>query len=201
MKESRTHLGGTISDMTDEAEIGKRIKALRLKQKRTLQDLADKTGFTKGYLSKVENTEKAPPVSTLLALARGLGVNVATLFGETVEVAGKISVVRKPDRLQIARDQSVFGYSYEALAHPKLNKRMEPYVLTLPHGGQESPTTFQHSGEEMLYVLQGSIRFHYGSDVYDLSKGDTIYFDAEVPHCGVTIGNEVAECISVIMPE
>jgi transcriptional regulator with XRE-family HTH domain len=56
--------------MVDEREVGKRIKARRLSKGITLQELAKKTGFTRGYLSKVENSTKAPPVSTLITLAK-----------------------------------------------------------------------------------------------------------------------------------
>lgn len=68
--------------MINEGEVGKRIKACRLKKKITLARLAEKAGLTKGYLSKIENTRKAPPVSTLIILARVLGINVSDILGE-----------------------------------------------------------------------------------------------------------------------
>ena len=55
--------------MIPESQIGKNIKALRLSQKQTLESLAAKAGITKGYLSKVENSDKAPPISTLIVIA------------------------------------------------------------------------------------------------------------------------------------
>ena len=58
--------------MIQESELGKRIKEYRIAKKVTLQELAKKTGFTKGYLSKIENTKKAPPVSTLIVLSKAL---------------------------------------------------------------------------------------------------------------------------------
>ncbi len=68
--------------MFPEHEIGKNIRMIRKLKELTLEDLAKKTGFTKGYLSKVENSEKAPPVSTLLNIARVMGVSMSKLFGE-----------------------------------------------------------------------------------------------------------------------
>jgi transcriptional regulator with XRE-family HTH domain len=65
-----------------EAEIGKRIKAFRTEKRITLDQLAKKTGFTKGYLSKVEKSTKSPPVSTLGILARALGITISALLGE-----------------------------------------------------------------------------------------------------------------------
>ena len=68
--------------MLHEHEIGKNIRMIRKLKESTLKDLAGKTDFTKGYLSKVENSEKAPPVSTLLRIAKAMGVSMSTLFGE-----------------------------------------------------------------------------------------------------------------------
>jgi len=58
--------------MIEEAEIGKNIRKYRRIKKVTLRELAEKAGFTKGYLSKIENTPKAPPVSTLIILSKAL---------------------------------------------------------------------------------------------------------------------------------
>ena len=60
----------------------------------TLRQLAKKPGFTQGYLSKVENSDKAPPVSTLIRLAQVLEVGVSDLFGET-ETRNPIGLVRR----------------------------------------------------------------------------------------------------------
>src|SRR5208337_1479957 len=99
-----------------EADIGKRIKSLRNKKRITLESLAIETGFTKGYLSKVEKSEKAPPVSTLGIIARALGVTISSLLGEE-SPASPISLVKKSERPLITRDGTGLGYSYEAVAH------------------------------------------------------------------------------------
>ena len=56
--------------MINESEISKRIRECRLRKNLTLQMLADRTGYSKGYLSKVEKSDKAPPVATLSTIAR-----------------------------------------------------------------------------------------------------------------------------------
>ena len=66
--------------MIDEAEIGKRIRKFRLKKNLTLQMLAGRTGYSKGYLSKVEKSDKAPPVATLSTIARQYGTDNETLI-------------------------------------------------------------------------------------------------------------------------
>jgi len=117
----------------------------------TLEDLAERTGFTKGYLSKVENSEKAPPVSTLLNIAKAMAVSISELLGESRE-STTLSLVKKGEREQMARNGTSFGYSYETLAHKYPDKKMEPYILTIPPRIEQHPL-FQHQGEELIFVL------------------------------------------------
>jgi transcriptional regulator with XRE-family HTH domain len=179
-----------------EAEIGKRIKALRGEKGITLELLAKQTGFTKGYLSKVEKSKKAPPVSTLGNIARAFNVTISSLLGEE-KPRTSLCLVRKGERLLIARDGIAFGYSYEAMAYSYPNKIMEPFILTLPLG-RKRKTFFQHEGEEILFVIQGSMKFIHGSEEYIANEGDCVYFDSSIPHFGESIGRKEAKCFMVI---
>ena len=182
--------------MIIEAEIGKRIKEFRRNKNLTLQELADKTGFSKGYLSKLETSDKAPPVGTLSVIARELGVTVSSLLGEDAQ-QDSICVVRKNERTLMASTGEDFGYAYEALANPYLNKHMEPFVLSYP-SDEAVNYSFQHDGEEMLFVLQGKIRFKYGNREFVLEEGDCVYFDSGTPHTGEPVGDEKLKCLIVI---
>lgn len=179
-----------------EAEIGKRIKAFRTEKRITLEGLALKTGFTKGYLSKVETSKKSPPVSTLGIIARALGATISALLGEEASRTS-LCLVRKGERPLIARDGTAFGYSYEAMAYRYPNKIMEPFLLTLPVKPKKR-TFYQHEGEEILFVIQGTMKFLHGSEEYIVHEGDCIYFDANLPHWGESIGPEEVRCLMVI---
>jgi len=182
--------------MLPESKIGKNIRGIRKDKKYTLDDLARKTGYSKGYLSKVENSDKAPPVSTLVNIAAKLGVTISQIFGEQVEMVSA-SVVKKQERKLMARDGTAFGYSYETLAHKFSNKHMEPYILTIPENIEEHPL-FQHEGEEMLMVIEGDLKFLVKDREYLLEEGDCIYFDAGLPHRGFCIGKTPVKCLIVI---
>jgi transcriptional regulator with XRE-family HTH domain len=185
--------------MIDEAEIGRKIKRLRLDRGLNLQGVADVTGFTKGYLSKVENSKKAPPVSTLLVLAKALGVHISVIFSEQ-ENKTTITLVKKSERTTMARNGSAFGYSYEPLAHTFPQRRMDPYILTLP-ARSRSRGVFQHKGEEILMVLEGTMRFIHGDTELLVEEGDCIYFDSGIPHLGLAEGSKRAKCFMVIFSE
>ncbi|CAB1083847.1 hypothetical protein D1AOALGA4SA_11381 [Olavius algarvensis Delta 1 endosymbiont] len=182
--------------MIVEAEIGKRIRQYRLQNNYTLQELADKTGYSKGYLSKVEKSGKAPPVATLSVIARELGVSVSVILGEET-MEDSISVVREDERTLMAKTGEEFGYAYEALANPYPNKHMEPFILSYP-SDDALRHTFQHDGEEMLFVLQGQMRFKYGQKEFVLDKGDCIYFDSSVAHTGEPIGDQPLKTLIVL---
>lgn len=182
--------------MINEAEIGKRIKSCRLQKNLTLQELADKTGYSKGYLSKVEKSDKAPPVATLSTIARELDVTVASFLGEETQ-KDNLCVVRKSDRTLMASNGADFGYAFEALANPYPNKHMEPFILSYP-SKDAFKYSFQHDGEELLFVLQGKIRFKYGDRVFVLEEGDCVYFDSGILHTGEPVGDEELKCLIVI---
>ena len=185
--------------MLDESEIGRKIKQLRQDRGLSLQGLADAAGFSKGYLSKVEHSEKSPPVSTLITIATALGVSLGTIFSEE-ETETSITLVKKSDRKKHALEGTAFGYSYEPLASKFPNRLMEPHILTLPVK-RKAQGVFQHKGQEMLFVLEGTMRFTHGDTQFLVEEGDCVYFDASVPHFGAVEGSKPVKCLMVICSE
>ena len=182
--------------MINESEISKRIRECRLRKNLTLQMLADRTGYSKGYLSKVEKSDKAPPVATLSTIARELDATVASFLGEGSQ-EDNLCVVRKNERTLMTSAGEEFGYAYEALADPYPNKHMEPFILSYP-SDDALQCTFQHDGEEMLFVLQGQMRFKYGNREFVLNQGDCLYFDSSVAHTGEPIGDKPLKTLVVL---
>jgi transcriptional regulator with XRE-family HTH domain len=180
-----------------ESEIGKRIKALRKEKGLILEQLATRTGYTKGYLSKVEKSPKAPPVSTLGTIGRALGASISALLGEYYPAASACFLVKKGERLLLERGGEAFGYAYEAVAHKYNDKLMEPFVLTLPVH-PKNLSRFQHEGQELLFVLEGTMIFRHGTEEFIVEEGDCVYFDAGIPHFGQTKGKKSAKCLMVI---
>jgi transcriptional regulator with XRE-family HTH domain len=181
----------------EEAEIGNRIRGFRTGKGLSLESLAQKTGFTKGYLSKVEKSKKAPPVSTLGILAKSLCVTISSLLGEEIPRTS-LCLVRKGERPLMTGYSGASGYAYEAIAQQYPGKFMEPFVLTLPTKRNPRRKRFQHNGQEILYVLKGKMHFSHGSEVYILNEGDCVYFDSGIPHLGESCDSEETQCFCVI---
>lgn len=182
-----------------ERKIVQNIKNARIGQNLSLTHLAQRTGLTRGYLSKIENAHKAPPFSTLLKLAKGLEVDIGSLIldNENAEPPGysDLSIVRANERRGTDRKASTNDYQYEALAYKKIGKVMEPFIV-MPSFDEKEP--FSHEGEEFMFVLEGIFEFVYGDRKCVLESGDTIYFNSLTPHCGKSLGAERARVLSVI---
>ena len=177
-------------------EFGEAVRRLRKQRAMTLDTLALRTGLSKGYLSKVERGLNSPPISTLSRIAAGLGVSIAEFF-ERQEKESGCSIVRSHERKSISRNGTLYGYYYEAIAHRRSRKTMEPFIITLtPHAADQ--TIFSHPGEEMMFVLEGEMLFFFGDERHVLKAGDCVYFDSGVPHRGQCIGDKEAKVLVVI---
>jgi len=187
----------TLRPTMNERSIAKNIKNLRLNKKISLDKLSQLTGLTKGYLSKIERSHKAPPLSTLNKIALTLDVDVTFFLKENSEEVRdtRLTVVKNRDRKKVVTKGSLYGYEYEALAYNKPGKNMEPFIIS-PALNKEA--TFQHDGEEFMYVLEGTHEFNYDEKKYILKKGDSIYFDSRVPHSGRSLGGKKAKVLTII---
>ena len=180
----------------DHLSIAKKIRRLRQYHKMTLEKMAQKTGFTKSYLSMIERGKKSPPIATMSKIAKALQVDMGAFF-EQKKPEDHISIVRKASRQTVVRDGNIFGYRYDSLAQTKRYKKMEPFVITLPNRSIERGY-FDHEGEELFYVLEGRISFLYGDKTIMLEEGDCVYFDSSIPHRGEGVGDQVARALVVI---
>jgi quercetin dioxygenase-like cupin family protein len=167
--------------------------------------LAKKTSLTEGYLSRIENSDNAPPVSTLSRIAHALDIDVSYLLlpeNKTDQVNPNIVVIKteesKNGRLsEKSLQKSLHGYRFEPLAQKKQGKNMQPYILIPDFQPGE---VLQHDGEEFFYVLEGRIEFLYGTEKYILCKGDCAYFESHIPHNGRSIGDEKAKVLIIMHP-
>jgi transcriptional regulator with XRE-family HTH domain len=187
----------TLWATMDEKSIAGNIKALRQNKKMSLDELSRLTGLTKGYLSKIERSYKAPPLSTLNKIALTMDVDVTFFLKENAEEVRdtKLTIVRKGERKKVVTKGSLYGYEYEALAYNKPGKNMEPFIISPALDGE---ATFQHDGEEFMYVLEGRHEFTYNGEKYILKSGDSIYFDSRIPHSGRSLGDKKAKILTII---
>lgn len=170
--------------MTEEIKVGELIKSIREDKGLSLQDVAKATGISSAVLSQLENHMVSPPLGTLFKLARAMEVSIARLLGETSE--SDYAIVRAEEREPTSRFASKegvnYGYSYETLVPGKVNRKMEPFIVTLEPETIKNTKLSAHEGEEFIMVLEGCMEVQLGDFTDTLDPGDTIYYDSNIPH-------------------
>ena len=134
-----------------------------------------------GMLSKIENGATSPSLASLQALSRALHVPVTALFRGFEEIRDA-SFVKAGQGLTIERRGTRAGHQYQLLGHTRRGPVMvEPYMITLTAESDVFPT-FQHEGMEFLYMLEGEVVYRHGGNLYRMTPGDSLFFDADAPH-------------------
>jgi transcriptional regulator with XRE-family HTH domain len=183
-----------------ENAIGARIGELRDRLGMTLDQLASETGFSKGYLSKIENSRKVPPIGSLSRIARALKTDITELLRTVPRQKSQgYCVVRASQRRPVVRGGTAFGYDYVGLADGQPDKKMEPFLFTFP-SQIDKHVFFEHEGEEFLFVVSGRVEWQAGGDKLILEAGDSIYFDARLPHRGRSLDGEATALVVVCSP-
>lgn len=182
-----------------EMAIGREVRSLRKDLGITGSDLANATGISLGMLSKIENGNTSPSLTTLQSLAQALGVPVTAFFRRFEEVRNA-TFVKAGEGVEMERRGTRAGHQYNLLGHIGQNASgvaVEPYLITLTADSDVFPT-FQHEGLEFLHMLEGSVRYRHGDVLYLMEPGDSLFFDADAPHGPEVLEKLPARYLSVI---
>jgi transcriptional regulator with XRE-family HTH domain len=164
-----------------ERVIAQRAREYRAQLGLTVEQLAERSGISKGMLSKIENAQTSPSLRTLVKLAAAISVPLTSLF-RGLEEEHDALVVRAGQGVEIVRKGTRVGHHYQLLGEMRgPNKVIEPVLVTLNEHSEVFPL-FQHPGIEFIYILEGVVEYGYGSDRYVLRPGDAIQFSGEVVH-------------------
>ncbi|MGO4564395.1 helix-turn-helix domain-containing protein [Rhizobium sp. 2YAF20] len=182
-----------------EIAIGHEVRAFRKKLGITGGDLASATGISLGMLSKIENGNTSPSLTTLQSLARALGVPVTAFFRRFEEVRNAV-FVKAGEGLEIERRGTRAGHQYNLLGHignSSSGVQVEPYLITLTADSDVFPT-FQHEGLELIYMLEGEVKYRHADKLYTMLPGDSLFFDADAPHGPEVLVNLPIRFLSII---
>ncbi len=181
-----------------ERMVGAQVRALRTALGMKLSNLAAAAGLSPGMLSKVENGATSPSLATLQALAQALNMPLASLFTR-FDAKSEATFVKAGQGLTIERRGSAKGHRYQLLGHglrPEIG--VEPYLITLDESSDAYPI-FQHEGIEFLYMLAGEVLYAHGDQSYAMQPGDSLFFDAGVPHGPLELRRLPAVYLSIIV--
>lgn len=182
-----------------EMAIGHEVRTFRKKLGITVADLAAATGMSVGMLSKIENGNISPSLTTLQSLSKALGVPL-TAFFRGFEEPKSASFVKAGEGVNLERRGTRAGHHYSLLGHIENNTSgvvVEPYLITLNAESDVFPT-FQHEGMEFLYMLEGEVVYRHGDRLYRMEAGDSLFFDADAPHGPEELVKLPARYLSII---
>ncbi|AHI74649.1 helix-turn-helix family protein [Burkholderia thailandensis E264] len=171
-----------------------RLKLLRKQKGWTLDVLAEAAGLTKSYLSKVERGLSVPSIAVALKLSKALQVDVEQLFSESRD-RELITVTRAAQRAPMGSAAS--ARTYESIAAGVAPKKLLPFVVHPPRDYVSSAFR-EHEGEEMLFVHKGSVEIEFPNETIKLKTGDSVYFNALIPHRMRSVGVTQAEVLVVV---
>ena len=176
------------------AAFGIRLRELRLQRGWTLQELADQSGLSKPFLSRLESSDRQASIAAVLTLSRVFGVSLASMF-ET-ELAMEPCIIVRADE---GVPQAANGLRYTPLSNTHRFFNLQPMRVTI------SPTRpgtehYKHDGEEWIYLLSGRLTLSLAGKTYDLNPGDAAHFDSRLPHRLIAHGTRKAEVLLVASP-
>ncbi len=182
--------------------VGERVKRAREKRGLSLLDISRRTGIDVTLLFEIEEGQSAPPLGTIIKLAKALEMKMGYFIsGDELR---PFTILRRGDRKVVSRYDSKrdkhYGYEYESLAPYKKDRHMEPFLVTLQPATTEEERS-AHDGQEFIFVLTGSMEVRLGEEIHVLEPGDAIYYDSTVPHLVKCHGQETTRILAVLYTE
>jgi transcriptional regulator with XRE-family HTH domain len=181
----------------DTATVGSRVRALREAMDLSLRDLADRSGVSAPMLSQVERGETSPTLAIAGRIASGLELRLSQLL--RLDEGQTVAIVRAAERRKGPRRR---GHAYELLTPPLPGLRAEVSRHTLAAGantgGEEDPPMHEPGSRETAVVETGTVVLVCDSERHELATGDSVTFDADLPHHFENPGPGEAALLAVV---
>lgn len=181
-----------------ERAAARKVATLRREAGLTLAELGAKSGFSAAYLSRVERGEVALSLAGLARLAEVFAVPAASFLDEGgVQPPYVLCRAGEGKRLWLrGRD----GIRVSLLADAKKSKLLEPLLVEVESAGRRQPVV-GHPGQEFVHVISGRCTYVLGDERLQLEAGDSLYFDARIPHAALPDSGERCRLLSVVASE
>ena len=180
-------------------ELSQTIRRLRQERRMTVEQLAQRSSFSKGFISQVENFRISPSLKALNRIAEALNVDLKTLF-ESSDQKAEYTFGTITDGFELQRDDSAeYGMRYLALAGNLSGRKLDPFVVEY-HSTAMPRDFMSHETEEFFMLMSGEVNFYVydNNTVQRLTPGGTVYLKANVPHRAETApGSDEAKALIV----
>lgn len=195
---SRPRVSPNSGDVFGAAELARQVaeslRHHRKVQQLSLDDLAQKSGVSRAALSQIEGARTNPTLAVLWKIAVGLGMPFQQLLGTQSGAGPKILRAGDSPPLRSSNGQMESRLLSPGGAPPGL----EVYELRIAPRGSYQSEAHSKGTTETLVVLTGALRVVVGDESYELATGDTIFFNADVPHVYESRSSHQTRCLDVI---
>ncbi|MBR8234337.1 XRE family transcriptional regulator [Burkholderia sp. AU42008] len=174
--------------------LGNKIRALRQRLKLTLDEAATTAGISKPFLSQVERGRATPSITSLVRIAKALGVTVQYFIDTPTEARS----VCRGDALRYFQFTNSAN-SFARLTNLVDGRKLDAILVRIPAGQSPSEVT-THAGEEFLYVMRGRVALTLEDCTFVLSTGDTAHYESTMPHAWHNTADEEAVIVWVGTP-
>jgi len=183
------------SQPSTEINVGRRLRALRNERGLSIRALAEKSGLNVNTLSMIENGKTSPSVSTLQQVATALEVPINAFF-ET-QISPQTIIYQKAGN----RQSAAFTHGTLAdLGAGFARSGLEPFVVTQDPQADSGDTPIVHTGLEFVYCLEGSLTYEVEGETFTLDSGDSLLFEAHLPHRWRNSGNTSSRSLLLLCP-
>ena len=176
-------------------EIGMRLETLREICGFSTEEMAEKLNMSEEEYKTYEEGKADFSCSFLYNAAEILGVDVLDIMSGDSPKLSTCTVVKKGDGYAVNRNRA---YDYKHLAFTFRNKKAEPFLVTV-EPNDKVPVLNSHAGQEFNYMVSGKMIFYIGDISYELSTGDSVYFDSSQPHAEKAVGDKPAKFLAVLI--
>lgn len=178
----------TGTNQIEPAKLGQLIRKSRQQRKMTLQALCEKAGVSVGYLSQVERGNATPSLGTLAQIAVALDFGL-DYFVSRPKPGDSVSYAANRPKFSLTEN----SVTYEALSGEFPGHELSSYIMHCPPGFESE--TFQHEGEEFIFILSGTIDQTLDGEVFTLNEGDSLHYNGMTKHSWKTVGETAARIL------
>ena len=173
----------TIQESLRPYAIADKLRTLRLRRSMGLSQLAEHTGFSPAMLSRLENGRLVPTLPTLTRIALVFSVGLDYFFSDPRK-RHVVAVVRRDERKVFPSDPKAVHvpWHFESLDFRVNDRKLNGYLAHFHPVSSELLVPHYHPGIELLYVIEGALEINIGVETFELSAGDSIYFDSMQKH-------------------
>jgi len=187
--------------MTYVKNVGEKVRKIREFKNLSQEELAERSKLSKDLIIKIEENKDMPFLAPLIRIARTLGVRLGTFLDDASELGPVITRTgNRKQGVSFSHEKSAdpSDLVFFPLASDKSGRHMEPFIIDVKPSKDNEFSLSSHEGEEFLYVLSGDIEISYGSEVYTLSAGESIYYDSIVNHHVHSANEKTARILAVV---